>query len=227
VDKRDFGVWLHAVLDKFHAALAAQATPLPAQRLHMLDEAALQTTQAMALPEGEFLPFAAAWPAVRDGYLAWLTEFETKERASFQSGESEQSQSLGELTIKGRVDRIDRMPDGGVMVLDYKTENLDKTRTRTKDPLEDTQMAFYAALLPHDTLRGAYINISEKKTLLLEQDDLVQARDALIDGMLFDVQQVAAGAPLPALGQGMVCDYCQARGLCRKDFWSLPEGAAT
>ena len=28
------------------------------------------------------------------------------------------------------------------------------------------------------------------------------------------------GAPLPALGEGTVCDFCAARGLCRKDMWS-------
>ena len=26
--------------------------------------------------------------------------------------------------------------------------------------------------------------------------------------------------PMPALGEGAVCDYCAARGLCRKDFWN-------
>jgi ATP-dependent helicase/nuclease subunit B len=105
------------------------------------------------------------------------------------------------------------------MVLDYKTENNAKTKARVKDPLEDTQMAFYAALLPDDTLRGAYINIAEKKTECIEQQQVVQARDALIEGMLGDLQRIAEGAVLPALGQGAACEYCQARGLCRKDFW--------
>lgn len=26
--------------------------------------------------------------------------------------------------------------------------------------------------------------------------------------------------PLPALGEGSVCEWCAARGLCRKDFWN-------
>ena len=123
------------------------------------------------------------------------------------------------MQIRGRVDRIDHLPGGVVMVLDYKTESSDKTRARISDPLEDTQMAFYAALLPQDTLRGAYVNISEKKTATMEQADIVQARDALIEGMLSDMQRIAEGAPLPALGQGKACEYCDARGLCRKDFW--------
>jgi ATP-dependent helicase/nuclease subunit B len=131
----------------------------------------------------------------------------------------DQVQQLGPIEIRGRIDRIDSLPDGRVMVLDYKTENSAKTKARAKDPLEDTQMAFYAALLPDDTLRGGYINISEKKTECIEQYQIVEARDSLIEGMLDDLQRIAEGVVLPALGQGSACEYCQARGLCRKDFW--------
>ena len=28
------------------------------------------------------------------------------------------------------------------------------------------------------------------------------------------------GAALPALGEGPVCDFCEARGLCRRDHWA-------
>jgi ATP-dependent helicase/nuclease subunit B len=219
LDKRDFGVWLHAVLQQFHLSLAAQGPMAREQRQTLLEEASLTITQAMGLPEGEFLPFSASWPAVASGYLDWLEKHETNEVASYLSGEVDQVQRLGPLEIRGRIDRIDRLSDGRVMVLDYKTENNAKTKARAKDPLEDTQMAFYAALLPHDTLRGGYINIAEKRTECIEQPQIVEARDALIEGMLTDLQRIAEGVALPALGQGTACEYCQARGLCRKDFW--------
>ena len=35
-----------------------------------------------------------------------------------------------------------------------------------------------------------------------------------------DKRRADPAAPLPALGEGAVCDYCAARGLCRKDFWA-------
>jgi ATP-dependent helicase/nuclease subunit B len=92
-----------------------------------------------------------------------------------------------------------------------------------KDPLEDTQIAFYAALLPHDTLQGAYVNVGERDgTKTYPQPDLVQARDALIEGILHDMRHIGLGAALPALGEGAACDFCHARGLCRKDFWAAP-----
>ena len=33
------------------------------------------------------------------------------------------------------------------------------------------------------------------------------------------------GAPLPALGEGSVCEFCAVRGLCRKDYWADAEQA--
>jgi ATP-dependent helicase/nuclease subunit B len=35
-----------------------------------------------------------------------------------------------------------------------------------------------------------------------------------------DLARIEAGAPLAALGEGKVCDFCAARGLCRRDFWA-------
>jgi ATP-dependent helicase/nuclease subunit B len=227
VDKRDFGVWLHAVLGEFHESLQARMQLGDAvdwaQRVTMIDAAAAATTASMGLPDGEFLPFAAAWPAVRTGYLNWLTTHEAG-GATFASAETSHSQALGSVSLVGRIDRIDTLADGSVMVMDYKTESSAKTKQRVKNPLEDTQIAFYAALLPNDTLRAAYINVGEgdNKTGTVEQANIVEARDALIDGIQADMQHIFDGVPLPALGDGPACDYCQARGLCRKDFWSAP-----
>jgi len=107
-----------------------------------------------------------------------------------------------------------------VMVIDYKTESPTVTAKRIKEPFEDTQLAFYAALQPHDTLRAAYVNVSEKEgSKTFEQKDVVAVRDALIEGIAHDLRRIAEGAPLPALGEGDACEFCAARGLCRRDFW--------
>lgn len=222
VDKRDFGVWLHDVLRAFHETLLSDPAMPRDQRRTLLDTCSADVTSAMALPEGEFLPFAAAWPAVRDGYLEWLADHEAGQ-ARFVDAETSHTQPIGTVTLFGRIDRTDHIgpgPDDQVLVVDYKTEPLAKTRGRVKEPLEDTQMAFYAALLPHDTLRGMYVNVGERDgTKACEQLSLVEARDALIEGLLQDVSAIAGGAALPALGEGVACDFCDARGLCRKDFW--------
>lgn len=219
VGKRDFGVWLHDVLKRFHQSLEQQIDPGATQRLALLDAASEAATQAMDLGEGEFLPFAAAWPTVRDGYLRWLAQHESA-GAVFASAETAHTQRVGTVELVGRIDRTDRLADGSLLVLDYKTENSGKTAARVKEPLEDTQIAFYAALLPQDTLQAAYVNVGERDaTRAYPQPEVVQARDALVEGILSDMERIAQGAAMPALGAGSACDYCQARGLCRKDFW--------
>ena len=219
IDKRDFGLWLHQVLQEFHLALQALPNPDLSVRRSLLDEASEKASQALGLDAGEFLPFAASWPRVREGYLSWLTKHEAQ-GAVFKSAENEYRQNVSDWLLEGRIDRVDTLSDGTLMVLDYKTESEAKTKKRVSNPLEDTQMAFYAALLPQDTAAGAYVNISEKETKETEQKELVQARDALIEGLVDDMRRISAGAPMPALGEATACEFCNARGLCRKDFWA-------
>jgi ATP-dependent helicase/nuclease subunit B len=221
IDKRDFGNWLHRVLRTFHESLGRSREPLPADRVRLLDLAADDVSRAQRLDEGEFLPFAAAWPKVRDGYLSWLAGHEAHERASFEQAESEHEMQLGPVKLVGRIDRIDRLADGRAMVMDYKTEPRAASVERVRQPGEDTQLAFYAALLNDDTLRAAYVNVGERgKTETIEQAAVVEARDLLVHGILDDVSRIESAAPLAALGEGKVCDFCSARGLCRRDFWN-------
>jgi ATP-dependent helicase/nuclease subunit B len=219
IDKRDFGVWLHEVLKRFHEALARINLPDDDTKRALLEDASLATTRLMGLADGEFLPFAAAWPAVRDGYLRWLAQHQAA-GATFSNAETDHSQRLGHVSLVGRIDRTDTLPSGEALVLDYKTENAAKTANRIKEPLEDTQIAFYAALLPNDTLQGAYVNVGEREgTKAYRQVDILEARDALIAGVMQDMERIEQGVPMLALGDGTACDFCQARGLCRKDFW--------
>jgi ATP-dependent helicase/nuclease subunit B len=223
VDKRDFGNWLHAVLGHFHDALQDAPTADLSARQVLMAGAEHQATREFGLSQAEFLPFAAAWPAVRDGYLEWLARHEADEGAVFVEAEPWKEVPLGRVKLVGRLDRVDATPDGKAFVIDYKTESVDKTRERVKDPTEDTQLAFYAALFPDDSLRAAYVNVGEKAsgTRTIEQTDVIAARDALVVGVMDELARIASGAALPALGEGPVCEHCAARGLCRKDFWEL------
>ncbi len=222
VDKRDFGLWLHAVLRRFHEALLAAPTTDPAARQSLIDQAAHETTREHGLLEGDFLPFAAVWPAVRDGYLAWLADYDAT-GGHFERAEAEGYTPLGAWQLVGRLDRVDRGADGQTLVIDYKTEGRQRTADRIRDAAEDTQLAFYAALLPDDSLRAAYLNVGERDgTKLYEQQDVTALRDRLLAGIQSDLQRIADGARLLALGEGSACDWCAARGLCRRDSWAAP-----
>lgn len=220
VDKRDFGTWLHGVLKAFHETLRERGTLTHAERAALLDELARDGIASQRLGEGEFLPFAATWPAVRAGYLEWLATHEAR-GAVFAEGEAEHSVQLGPLTLAGRIDRIDQLADGSALVMDYKTEGLPATRSRMATPLEDTQLAFYAVLLPERELRAAYLNIGERgEVRAVDHPALTQAAHLLRQGIEVELRRIGQGAPLPALGEGRACEFCAARGLCRRDGWS-------
>lgn len=249
-DKRDFGTWLHAVLQRFHEAEQAALLHEPAHektvrdrafRVVQMDIAARQTAQALGLDDAEFLPFMAGWPALRDGYLDWLIKHEAGGAFFFQAELSRQQSLVVQgrtVQLVGTIDRVDHLPqsaDGlpAVMVMDYKTENIERSKKRIQQGTEDTQLAFYAALLAGDnagnsaagnaghSVQAAYINLGERGTTqTIPQPDVLALRDALLDGLRSDFSRIAAGAQMPALGEGAACDFCHARGLCRKDFWA-------
>jgi len=155
-------------------------------------------------------------------YLQWLAGHEAG-GARFQGAEVPRETALGNWTLVGRIDRIDRQGDGS-LVIDYKTEGRATTSERIKRPQEDTQLAFYAALLEDDSLSAMYLNIAESDaTKAYQQADIVAWRDQLVMAIHDDMTRIAQGSALPALGAGSACDYCAARGLCRKDFWSEPD----
>ncbi len=217
--KREFGNWLHTLLNNFHEALKMATDQSMQARLAMINIAAESAAKELGLTDSEFLPFAASWPRVRDGYLDWLAGHEAG-GAQFLQGEVWKEMPYGSVTLFGKLDRIDQLPGGSRLVMDYKTEARATTQARIKEGSEDTQLAFYAALLADDTLAASYVNLGEKEpTKTYGQSDIVHLRDGLIESILRDVSGIAAGAPMPALGEGKACDYCSARGMCRKDFW--------
>ena len=235
-DQRDMGNWLHAVLRGFHEERGEQR-PGRAADTAALERWAQTVAESMGLQtergQAGFLPYQAVWPAMREGYLDWLADFEAlpgRAGPVFEAAEVERNAAAGRWRLMGKLDRIDAQPspEGRLaVVIDYKTESRERTMERVKDPLEDTQLAFYAALLPEENLRAAYLSITDKRgtgrnaaTLLVEQTEILTAREALLSGLESDLDRVAAGQAMPALGEGRACEFCAARGLCRRDDWS-------
>ncbi|HZT54909.1 MAG TPA: PD-(D/E)XK nuclease family protein, partial [Burkholderiaceae bacterium] len=97
-------------------------------------------------------------------------------------------------------------------------------REKVKEPLEDTQLAFYAALMRSRTelpLSARYLALDGSKGLEEIAHPAVEASAAaLVDGLADDLRRLRAGAGLPALGVGATCAYCAARGICRRDQWT-------
>jgi ATP-dependent helicase/nuclease subunit B len=224
LDKSDHGRWLHAVLHRFHTTRSG--TDDRAQLLAAADEVQAQ----LGLDAAAHWPFRAAFDAVADHYLAWLHERDAQ-GWRFAGGELERRctpPDLDGLTLDGRLDRIDLRGNegqGGAMLIDYKTGNADKLAKLVRTPLEDTQLAFYAALLTEEPQepppRAIYLAIDERKPPReIEHPDVALSAALLVEGLAGDLAALRAGAGALALGEGDACEFCHARGLCRRDDWS-------
>lgn len=216
VGKRDYGDWLHAVLDRFHRERRDGADDARA-----LADAADATTRASGLDAAELLPFRASFEAFAPAYLRWLADREAK-GWHWQDGEAAREarpDALAPIVLSGRIDRLDRGPDGALQVIDYKTGNVQRLRQRVREPLEDTQLAFYAVLEPQ-ARSAIYLALDDAEApLAIAHEGVGDSAAALVAGLGGEMARLAAGAPLPALGEGEVCETCEARGLCRRDHW--------
>jgi ATP-dependent helicase/nuclease subunit B len=156
---------------------------------------------------------------VRDGYLAGWRARGVRRR--FVSAETEHEQPLGNLRLVGRIDRIDRWPTAA-FVIDYKTESSAVTKDRVKHPTRTRSSRSTRRCWKTTRSRAAYVNVGERGgTQTVEQTAVV--RGARCAGGRHHrrpgahrVRRGPAGA-----GRGRVCEFCAARGLCRKDAWHL------
>ncbi|MBT9595919.1 MAG: PD-(D/E)XK nuclease family protein [Vitreoscilla sp.] len=230
-DKRDYGTWLHAVLMRFHSGRGESPT-LDEDRARFSACAWAQSAET-GTPEGELLPFLASFEALVEPYLAW---WRGRESAGWRWWQGEQDKrieppALGGLALKGRLDRLDRDGAGRIELLDYKTVSVDKLKRTVADRFEDTQLAFYAALVlgapdapPPADLTAAYLAMDDKAAPLpLRHPDVAVSAEALVANLAIELQRVRGGEPLRALGESDTCEHCEARGLCRRDHWSAPE----
>ncbi|MFT3665400.1 PD-(D/E)XK nuclease family protein [Piscinibacter sp.] len=227
LEKRDYGTWLHGVLLAFHRERGAGASvEHDAERLRAL---AAQQQAEMGLADDEFLPFAASFERFVPAYLAWLHARDA-EGALWQDGERAcrlRPEAFGGIELEGRIDRIDRVAQGAALeLIDYKTSSAQRLRGKVAQPLEDTQLAVYAALLAPEAdvpLRACYLPLDQPEAIKpIVHPQVQHSAEVLVRELGAEFARLRAGAPLPALGEAGLCETCEARGLCRRDHW--PDG---
>jgi len=219
VEKRDYGEWAHDILHRFH------------QQFPVLGDHA-RTTLEQALRRISSEVFA---PAVERDYLAraWLLRWQQaipgyldaqqKSEAEgwrYQNGEVPFEMPLtDELTLHGRIDRVDGQPDGSARVLDYKMMDAARLRNKLKSAGEDVQLACYAHV--YEAGQAAFISIEKDKVITVAPpQDVPELARANIDRLTGLFAQMRNGAAMPAHGVDEACMYCEMRGLCRRNDWA-------
>lgn len=238
LDRSDFGIWLHEVLRTFHDRRSSRLMlSSAAEDVEDWLDAAQEVTRRQGFDRDSvrpyFLPFQADLGRLAHAYVKWLRPHEDA-GWTLQASEHEThldldvAEGLG-VQLIGVLDRVDSRHQEGArisLVLDYKTGSLDGLRRKIASPLEDTQLAFYAALSGQDSaIQAAYLHLDAGGVTQLDHQDVQESARVLLEGIAADWQRLHEGAPLLALGEGLACSHCQARGLCRKDHWSQEEQA--
>jgi ATP-dependent helicase/nuclease subunit B len=151
------------------------------------------------------------------------------------------------LTVHGRLDRVDsreppaagsprpqgaNKPNAGqpsvishqsspeFSVVDYKARSPKALEDSLARPGEDVQLAVYALLWGEAVTEALFLSVDRRDVEAVAPEGgiqaLAQATHVRLTAM-FDA--LAAGARLPAQGTEGACEYCDARGLCRKGHW--------
>jgi DNA helicase-2/ATP-dependent DNA helicase PcrA len=192
-----FGILVHQVLERYHAGDGQQGLP---ELLNLL-EAGWRRGGFGDSEEERQLRTKATQSLVRyhdrfrdeDAEPVWFER-------SFQF-------RLGPHLLRGRVDRVDRLPDGGYELIDYKTGR-PKTAAQLR---EDVQLSLYAVGAREswqlDAAQQAYYYVLDDAKVPVERSD--EDRDWITETVL----EVADGIlgqgfePTPSWSACSMCDY--------------------
>jgi ATP-dependent helicase/nuclease subunit B len=214
LDKSDYGNALHHILKRFHDSAPPAGRDAALTRLGELSNAEFAT-----LPAWTATAWRTRWEKIQPAYIdAWLDWVAQGWR--YQSGEAAYEMpfsipGLGDIILHGRIDRVDERGDART-VIDYKTGAASGLKKKLKDPAEAVQLPFYAWLAE---AAAAYLPINDTPVTPLELDGETDV-DTISRRLPELLGAIAAGEALKANGVDAVCQYCEARGLCRKGMWT-------
>ena len=143
-----------------------------------------------------------------------------------------------EIQIAGRADRFDVNTNNPstAAVIDYKNQGTAKIKKRAERLLDDPQLLIYAravnenavaAHLPGRTIEQAEW-VSLKADIKKADDKIVRSHPIedmpammaqFSEQLSDDLEVLWARKPMKAFAPDSVCQYCEARGICRKGMW--------
>jgi len=165
----------------------------------------------------------ARWNALIPKYLEWQREWEGAGWA-WQAGEIKRSIDIttpkgNKLELRGRLDRVDA-GRAGAAVVDYKTSDSTRLKKLLEQPGEDVQLPVYALLWGVPVAEALFLSMEREDVEAVPLGPDVQPLADAVRARLCEVfDSLVEGAPLPAQGVEGACEYCEARGLCRRNYW--------
>ncbi|HEU4944203.1 MAG TPA: ATP-dependent DNA helicase [Solirubrobacterales bacterium] len=196
-----FGILIHNVLERFHKEGEEEGLP----RLMDLFEAGWRRT-GFGSSDDELQFRDRAREAMR---LYWERECDAEGKPVWL--ERKFDIKIGEHHVRGRVDRVDRLPDGGHELIDYKTGE----RKSEADLESDLQLALYrlAAREAWDLEAGAgsyyYVLDGDKVAAPVRPDDAER-----VERTVLQVGEGILGQDFEPRPSPTVCSWCDYRLIC-------------
>ena len=224
IEKKDYGQLVHEVLSKFHSAHARVLDLDPAvarAKLEALSEHAFEKSVARNYLARAWL---MRWLALIPDYLDWQRK---REQAGWTWHAGEEDRNIEVTTpegrrfvLRGRLDRVDTNAEGAFAVIDYKTQRPEALKHKLEGAGEDVQLPVYALLWGGPVAAALFLSVERGGVKEVPVSDelgaLTEAARARL-GTLYDA--LHNGAPMTAQGIDAVCEYCEVRGLCRRNYW--------
>ena len=232
MEKRDFGEFVHDILNRFHQRYPQIGGVDPEEtKAALLEETAVVFAAALAQ---NFIASAwrLQWESAIDAYLHWQGGREAEgwrwQAGELTSGFNIELEGGQMLRIEGRIDRMDQRAVESAAesaVIDYKARAHSVLKNKLKNPGEDVQLPVYVALAEaaypeRAVTEAAYLSIERNGVKPAPFPDAQAAGQTHVLRLQRVFEQMHSQTPLPAQGIDQVCDYCEARGLCRRDHWN-------
>ncbi|HYY53473.1 MAG TPA: PD-(D/E)XK nuclease family protein [Myxococcales bacterium] len=228
---RERGTLLHRCLEKFFRRMGDEGRlPLRGGADEMAALREIAGAEMDAFAEEQHVGHRALWESKRIELLEALVAVVESEREAapvelerpfgFGDEASWPALRIGDVHVRGIVDRIDRLADGTLLVLDYKSGRLATLAPRLKPEAllaPEFQLALYVEMVrqryPSARVDAAYVSLREaRRTATLRDNGIDPAALPLAAALQERVAGMRSGhfAVRP-----LSCDYCELKPVCR------------
>jgi len=196
------------------------------------------TFESFVQSDGRFLGALIAWKKQIPSWIEWQL---TREQEGWRFHDAECKVGVDidlsngiQVRIEGYVDRIDMHEKSGAAILDYKLQTPQLLKKKVDHVFDDPQLLMYAHAADHSSdlpnqvvTQLLWVSLKTKdvdkktnpeRSVYLE--NIEQQKEEWLSQFVGDLQGVWSGKPLHAYAPDSVCQYCDARGICRKGMWS-------